>query len=411
MAVQSKLSTFIEELRRRRVFRVAAVYGGVAFVLFQIIDSIFEPLHIPDWIGSLIIILLLVGFPLAVGLAWVFDVTPEGIVRTDRPMTGAGKKGGAQPGSGKPLTSNRALIVIAVLAVAFGVWSRWGGGNGPTGQIRSIAVLPLENLMNDPDQEFFVEAMHDLLITEISKISGLRVISRNSSAHYKGSGKRADLIAAELGVDAVVEGSVYRDGDQVRINAQLIGMRPERHLWAEVYERDLVNIFTLQREIAQTIARQIGLNLGVKSGAGAGQAKVVNPSSFDAYARGRQLWQKRTGSDLVASIDLFKKAISLDSTNALAWSGLADAYAIAPYYAYWPSDSSAKLARHAASRALVLEPDLAQPHATLGMTAAGFHEGLRHFEKALALDPNYATAYHWYANHLEDAGKIDEALV
>ena len=409
MPQQSRLSTFLAELKRRRVFRVAAVYGGVSFVLVQIIDGTFEVMGIPAWVSRLAIILLALGFPLAVGLAWVFDITSEGIVRTDRVSTDSGPKGKVQPSSGKPLTSNRALIVVALLAVAFGLWSRWGGGEATTGQIRSIAVLPLENQMGDPDQEYFVEGMHDLLITELSRLQGLRVISRNSAAYYRGSTKRTEEIAAELQVDAIVEGSVFRGGNQVRINAQLIGMHPERHLWTAVYERDLINILAMQREIAQTIAAEIGLSLGGPAAAGPAPAKTVNPSSYDAYARGRQLWQKRTGPDIMEAIGFFQHAIDLDSTNALAWGGLADAYAITSYYANWPVDSSRALARTAALRALELEPNLAQPHTTLGFLAPDFATREEHFEQALNLDPNYATSYHWYGMALREVGQVEAA--
>jgi len=169
MTQQSTFSVFIAELRRRRVFRVAAVYGGVAFVLFQIIDSIFEPLHIPEWIGSLIIVLLLVGFPLAAGLAWVFDITPEGIVRT---------KGKTRTKQTKPLTGNGALIAVAIAAVAFGIWGRWAGGSngasrGPVTYAKSVAVLPFSNLGNDPDQEFFSDGFTDNILINLYKFSNL----------------------------------------------------------------------------------------------------------------------------------------------------------------------------------------------------------------------------------------------
>ena len=393
----SPLSAFIAELRRRRVFRVAAFYGGIAFVVVQIIDGTFEVMGIPAWVSRLLITLLGLGFPVAIGLAWVFDITPEGIVRTEGQSTG------------KPGTSNRTLIAIAVLAVAFGIWGRWGGQGRSGAQIRSIAVLPLVNQMGDPEQDYFVDGMHDLLITELSRLEGLRVISRNSAVYYRGSAKRTNEIAAELQVDAIVEGSVFRGGDRVRINAQLIGMHPERHLWAEVYERDLTDIFALQRDIARTIAAEIGLSLGGAAATESLPSKSVNPSSFDAYARGRQAWQKRTGPDILESIDFFRHAIDLDSTNALAWSGLADAYAIAPSYTGWPKDSSTTLAREAGLQALELEPNLAQPHATLGLRATTFVAAKDHFEQALALDPNYATIYHWYGLALRDVGDLDQA--
>ncbi|MCH7576151.1 MAG: tetratricopeptide repeat protein [Candidatus Marinimicrobia bacterium] len=391
----SPFPSFIAELRRRRVFRVAAFYGGIAFVIVQIIDGTFEVMGIPAWVSRLVIVFLAIGFPVAMGLAWVFDITPEGIVRTEGSSTG------------KPGTSNRALIAVTIAAIAFGIWG-WMQGGGSTGQIRSIVVLPLENQMGDPEQDYFVDGMHDLLITELSRLDGLRVISRNSAVYYRGSAKRTDEIAAELKVDAIVEGSVFRDGNRVRINAQLIGMHPERHLWAEVYERDLTDIFALQHDIARTIAAEIGLSLGA-SATESLPSKSVNPSSFDAYARGRQAWQKRTGPDILESIDFFHRALEFDSTNALAWSGMADAYAIAPVYTGWPVDSGSTLARKAGLKALELEPNLAQPHATLGLRATTFVAAKYHFEQALVLDPNYATTYHWYGMALRNVGDLEQA--
>ncbi|MEE9161523.1 MAG: hypothetical protein V3U35_01005, partial [Candidatus Neomarinimicrobiota bacterium] len=307
-----KLATFFAELKRRRVFRVAAFYGGIAFVIVQIIDGTFELMGIPAWVGRLVVVLLGLGFPVAMGLAWVFDITPEGIVRTGRFAADTRGQGKSQPGSGRPLTSNRALIVVAVLAVAFGVWSRWGGGDGTSGQIRSIAVLPLENLMGDSEQDYFVDGMHEALTTELSRISALRVIGRTSTMSYKANPKPIPEIAAELNVDAVIEGSVMRDGDMVRITVQLVATRPERHLWVNDYERSMVKILALQKDVAAAIAEEIKITLTPEEAGRLTITETVNPEAYEHYLKGLYFWNKRTGDDILKAKEYFEKAIDLD---------------------------------------------------------------------------------------------------
>ncbi|MCH7575993.1 MAG: tetratricopeptide repeat protein [Candidatus Marinimicrobia bacterium] len=396
MEQQSGLSAFIAELRRRRVFRVAAFYGGIAFVMFQIIDSIFEPLHIPEWIGSLIIILLLVGFPIAVGLAWIFDITPEGIVRTEGRSTG------------KPGTSNRALIAVTIAAVAFGIWGKWGG-DGTNGAIRSLVVLPLDNLSNDPDQQFFVDGMHDILTSELSKVQGLTVISRNSAMFYGGKNIPTARIVQELGVDAIVEGSVLRAGERVRITVQLIDARTDKHLWSDNFDRDLVDIFALHSEVARAITEQVAATLQGGVTYAPTTTKKIDPRALDEYVRGRSLWNKRTGESLSAAITHFKAAIAYDSTSALAWSALAEAYALAPPYMEMGADIAATMTRQAAQNAISLEPGLAQPYVALGFVTDLLTEAEPYYQKAIALDPNYATAYHWYGMALFFQGNLSGA--
>ncbi|GAH45629.1 unnamed protein product, partial [marine sediment metagenome] len=220
----SQLSAFLSELRQRRVFRVAIVYAGVAFIIFQIVDATFEPLHLPDWASTLIIIILVLGFPVAVGMAWAFDLTAEGLVRA---------KIKREPTAAKAqhhiVIGNKTLAVIALLAVIAAAWS-WLREPSPDGApIRSIAVLPLDDLMGDPAEDYFVEGMHDAIISNLSRLSALTVISRTSAMLYKDSDLRVPEIARELGVDAIVEGSVLKAGDRVRITAQLIHGATDEH--------------------------------------------------------------------------------------------------------------------------------------------------------------------------------------
>ena len=324
---QSRVSTFVSELRRRRVFRVAAFYGGIAFVIVQIIDGTFEVMGIPAWVSRLMITLLALGFPVAMALAWVFDITPEGIVRTDRASIDSERKGKVLPSSGKPLTSNRALIVVAVVAVAFGVWSRWGD-DGTTGLIRSIAVLPLVNLMNDPDQDYFVDGMHEALTAELSRISALRVIGRTSTMSYKANPKPISEIAAELNVDAVIEGSVLRDGDRVRITVQLVATRPERHLWSDSYDRDLRDILELHSDVARAIAQEIKVALTPEEEARLAKSKAVHPEAYQAYLLGMYHGHQFDLPGIEKGIEYLMEATIIDPDYGDAFSGLAWHYIV-----------------------------------------------------------------------------------
>ncbi len=385
----SRFGQFVDELRRRRVFRVAAFYGGIAFVIVQIIDGTFEVMGIPAWVSRLLITLLAIGFPIAIGLAWVFDITSEGIVRTEGRPTG------------KPLTGNGALIAVAIAAVAFGIWGRWGGepssAASDLGAIRSIVVLPLDNNMGDPDQDYFVDGMTEALTHQLSKFPGLKVISRTSAIRYKNSSKTVPEIAAELGVDAVVEGSVFKAANKVRITAQLIDGRSDAHLWSSEYERSLEDIMSLHRDVARAIAKEIDLILSPEAEARLSEARPVNPEAFDLYIRGRHKWNKRTGDDLLEAQRLFKAALDIDPAYALAHSALAESYPLLPQYAGMDEERGYALGRAAAQQAIKFDPTLAQPYAALGLMAEEVDSAAYYFDKAIALNPNYGTTYHWYA--------------
>ncbi|MCH8837986.1 MAG: tetratricopeptide repeat protein [Candidatus Marinimicrobia bacterium] len=409
------LTAFMQELRRRRVFRVAAFYGGIAFVIVQIIDGTFEVMGVPAWVSRLLIVLLAAGFPVAMGLAWVFDVTPEGIVRTERPMTDPGSKGSAQPGSGKPLTSNRALIAIAILAVAFGIWGRWGGG-GAVGVIRSIAVLPLSNLMNDPSQDYFVDGMHEALIAELSKISALRVIGRTSTMSYKANPKPIPEIAAELNVDAVIEGSVLRDGDRVRITVQLVATRPERHLWSDSYDRDLRDILILHSDVAVAIARQIELTIAPEHASRpTASPATVNSEAYNYVLLGNSYADRDfSRENFEIALDMFTRAAALDSTYALAYAGQAEIHENMYWFHYDHSPERILLAREALSKAERLAPDDPNVLFVKGMYLyhcyLDYEGALHEFDKIRAVWPNHPELDFGYAAVLRRQGKMEESV-
>lgn len=315
-----------------------------------------------------------------------------------------------------------AVALLLLLALAAAEWSQRHSVRAPFAPIRSIAVLPLENLTGDPGQRYFSDGMTDALITDLAQIGSLRVISRTSTMHYRDSGKTLPEIARELGVDAVVEGSVVRSGDRVRINAQLIQAPTDHHLWARSYERDIKDVLALQGELARTIASEVQIQLTPKEQARLETSRPVNPDAYEAYLKGRFFWNKRNKEAINKSIEYFNDAIRLDSGYAAAYAGLADAYnstgcgraaglAIA---------EAAPKAKAAALKAVELDDSSAEAHAALGHVRECFEADRsgaeNEYKRAIALNPNYATAHHWYAHLLlgwrdqEGLDQIQQAL-
>ncbi len=307
-----------------------------------------------------------------------------------------------------------ALVLLAVLiGLNVGGWREriFGGGSKP---IRSLAVLPLENLSGDPEQDYFADGMTEALITELGKISALRVISRQSVMRYKDTDKPVPEIARELNVDAVVEGSVLRDGERVRITTQLIRAMPERHLWAESYERDLSDVLALQGEVARAIAREIKVVVTPAEETRLASARPVNPEAYEAYLKGRYFWNKRTREELMKGLGYFQQAIERDPAFALAYAGLANSYLLLPQYNLAPPREVMPKAKAALMKALALDDTLGEAYTSLAAIKQIYEwdwaGAERAFNRALELDPNYATAHQWYAEYLRTMGRHDEAI-
>jgi TolB-like protein/DNA-binding winged helix-turn-helix (wHTH) protein/Tfp pilus assembly protein PilF len=313
----------------------------------------------------------------------------------------------------------RGLIVAVALVLSWAILSVWlfrSRAPAPTG-IRSIAVLPLENLSGDASQNYFADGMTDELITDLAQISALRVISRTSVMVYKGARKPLPQIARELNVDAVVEGTVLRSGDQVRITAQLIEASTDRHLWSQSYKGELRDTLALQNRVAGAIADQIRINLTPREQAALKNVKVVNPEAYESYLKGRYFWNKRTADGLKVALAYFKQAIEEDPKYAQAYSGLADTYALLGDWQYavmTPKEAFPK-AKVAAIKALELDSSLGEAHNSLAFVLDGFDWDFdsagKEFQRAIELNPGYATAHHWYAWHLSLLGRFDEAIV
>ncbi len=281
-------------------------------------------------------------------------------------------------------------------------------------KITSLAVLPLENLMEDTRQDYFVQGMHEALITELSRIGALRVISRTSTVRYKGTDRPLEEIAEELNVDALIEGSVLRSGDELRITAQLIGLDPERHLWVNSYERQLRDVLALQSEIARNIAQEIQVTLTPEEKERLTGARPVEPDAYQAYLKGRHHWGRRTAADFQRSVEYFQEAIEKDPDYALAYVGLADAHILRGGSGLSSSTEAFEEARTLLLKALEIDRSSAEAHTSLALVKGGFDwdwaGAERGFEHAILLSPNYSTAHHWRSMFLKVLARDEEAI-
>jgi eukaryotic-like serine/threonine-protein kinase len=282
------------------------------------------------------------------------------------------------------------------------------------GSIESIVVLPLEDLGRDPEEEYFADGMTEALIAGLAKIGSLRVISRTSAMQYKGTRAPLPQIARELHVDAVIEGSVLRSGDRVRITARLIEAATDRNLWAETYERDLGDILALQSEVARAIAGEIQIRLTPQEQASLARVWSVDAGAYQLYLKGRYQWEKRSEESLRRAHEYFRQAIDRDPTYAAAYAGLADYYITLANFNLMAAAEAFPKAKAAAARALDLDPSLAEAHTSMG-SIRGSYEWDRagaeeSFKRAIELNPNYATAHHWHADHLVTLKRFDEGL-
>jgi TolB-like protein/DNA-binding winged helix-turn-helix (wHTH) protein/Flp pilus assembly protein TadD len=337
------------------------------------------------------------------------------------PVTGHGPQpggaGSTVPAKRRPRPTSRVIMALAVvlgLAILSVLLFRSSGHRSAA--IRSLAVLPLENLSGDDSQNYFSDGMTDELITDLAQISALRVISRTSVMVYKGARKPLPQIARELNVDAVVEGTVLRAGDQVRITAQLIDASTDKHLWSQSYHGELRDTLALQDRVARAIADQIQINLTPREQAALKSVRVVNPEAYESYLKGRYFWNKRTADGLRVALAYFNQAIEEDPKYAQAYSGLADTYALLGDWQYavmTPKEAYPK-AKTAALRAVELDSALGEAHNSLAFVLDGFDwdldAGGKEFRRAIELNPGYATAHHWYAWHLALFGRYAEAI-
>ena len=385
---------FFAELKRRNVYKVAVAYAVAGWALSQGIAQVLPVFDVPNWAIRLIVLLIIIGLPVALSLAWAFELTPEGIKRTDAAdAVGQHSRG-------------HTWIYIVVIAAAFSIGlfflGRFSAGNktaSPAGiSNKSIAVLPFDNLSRDPDNAYFCEGVQDEILTRLAKVADLKVISRTSTQHFKSTPDNLPEIARQLGVAHILEGSVQKAGDQVRVNVQLINAMTDAHLWADTYDRKLTDIFAVETDIAKTVADTLQAKLSGSEKSSMAKTPTVNPEAYELYLKGRFFWNKRTGDDLRKSIEYLKQAIAKDPGYALAYAALADSYGLLRFYGGASPAESVVRAEAAAKKALELDDSLAEAHASLGLIATeelDLNRAVKEQERAIQLNPNYATAHHW----------------
>jgi len=358
---------FFSDLKRRNVYKVAVAYAVVGWVIAQIATQIFPFLEIPNWVVRLVIVLIAIGFPIALVLAWAFEVTPQGIERTEVADTMP-----AAPGKKK-----HAWIYIVVIGAAISVGlffvGRYTAGSGTPRQSeaatvsnKSIAVLPFKNLSSDKENAYFAQGIQDEILTRLAKIGALKVISRTSTSHFASSPQNLPEIARQLGVANLLEGSVQKAHDAVHVNVQLIRAATDDHLWAESYDRKLDDIFAVEKEVAQSIAASLNAKLTGAEEQAIAQKPTTNPAAYDAYLRGNtQFWEINEQS-LLAAEKSYQEAVSLDREFAIAWAALARLDAVL----YLVNDTTA--ARRAAAEQALNEAEHLQPQAAETKVARGY---------------------------------------
>ncbi|MCJ7557236.1 MAG: hypothetical protein MUP90_10035 [Gammaproteobacteria bacterium] len=430
------LQNLFQELSRRNVFRVGIAYGVIAWVVAQVAELALDSFDAPGWVIKTLLLLLALGAPLVMLIAWAYELTPEGVKKekdVDRSQS---------------ITHHTAhkldYIIIGTLVVAVGLLladkfllrepvqtsaadqapaqvqtqpSKQPAAPTPAKAVQqSIAVLPFVDMSPNKDQEYFSDGIAEELLNVLVKIKGVKVASRTSSFAFKGKDMGIPEIAQELNVDNVLEGSVRKAGDTVRITAQLIDVRTDRHLWSETYDRKLEDVFAVQDEIARKIVAALTLTLGAGEQAALAQSHQAteNLEAYQLYLRGRALWQRRGGDNINKAIPLFKEATDLDPAFARAWSALAAAHLTLPVYD--PSADRADEWRDAESlarQALSLDPDIAEALAVMAdLTRAKgqWQQADAYYHRAMALEPGSVTPVLWYAEFLLDVGRVKEGL-
>ena len=420
------MQSLFTELRRRNVVKVAVAYAIVAWLLIQIIVSVEEPLNLPDWTDSFIIVVLGIGFVVALLLSWAYELTPDGVERT---------KSVPLPENMTNVTGRKldfAIIALLVAAVGFMFVENYvfqDDTAGPDAEAPvaattseavgiediSIAVLPFLSMSDDPEQEYFSDGISEELLNLLAHIPNLRVPSRTSSFSFKGQDTDLPTIAAALNVSHVLEGSVRKAGDEIRITAQLIEVATDSHLWSETYTRELTNVFTIQDEIAAHVVEALRIELFGEKVVVRDGYRTDNPDAHDAYLLGQHRSLSRNIEALLEAREFFQTAIDLDPDYAAAYAGLAKTYHVLHLYGAIDYDDAIAGARPALDRALELDPELSEAYSTRAFSStfmeANAAAAEADFLTAIELNPNSSDAPHWHSQQLAFLqGRLEEGL-
>lgn len=423
------MSKLMDELRRRHVFKVAIAYLVAGWLVLQVTDVLAGLIGLPDWTLKLVGFLVALGLPVVLLFSWVFEITPEGLKR-EKDLAG---DEGARQHAGRRLNLAIALLmVIAVPLVTVQIISRGGIGalilpdSAPEIQSRvdasglalpdydSVAVLPFVNMSADPENEYFSDGLSEELLNLLVEVRGLRVPSRTSSFAFKGQNVELGVIGKALGVNHVLEGSVRKSGDRIRVTAQLIDVKTDAHIWSETYDRQMADIFDIQDDIAARIVAALRASLGGQGVLPQRQQPTENLQAYDLYLQGLKLFGQR-GDGLGAAVDLLEEAVALDPDFAAAWATLAAVRSV--IWDYIPQTDKAEeleASRVAAQRALALDPQSSLATAVLAnfdvlQSPFRWNRGLKRFEEGIARHPRDASLRLWYGLSLMSTGHLEEA--
>jgi TolB-like protein/Tfp pilus assembly protein PilF len=403
---------FFAELKRRNVYKVVVAYAVVAWLLIQAASILLPTFEAPPWVMKVLVLVIMLGFPAVLIFSWAFEITPEGIKLESEvaPNKSVTRK------TGRKLVAMTAILAVIAAGLFVFQYIRSQSSTSvvvPLIPNKSIAVLPFDNLSRDPDNAYFCEGVQDEILTRLAKVADLKVISRTSTQHFKSAPENLPAIAKQLGVMHILEGSVQKANDQVRVNVQLINAMTDAHLWADTFDRKLTDIFAVESEIAKTIAETLQAKITGSEKSSIAKAPTANPEAYELYLKGRFFWNKRSGVDLRKAIEFFNQAIAKDPNYALAYAGLADSYLLLPNYGGAPTADVIPPARAAVAKALELDDSLAEAHASLGLLDTldlRLERAITHMERAVQLKPNYATGYHWLGLGHLSLGHFDQAI-
>jgi len=404
---------FWQELKRRKVIRVITVYAAAAFVIIELTNNITEPLSLPEWVPTLVIVLLAIGFLISIVMSWIFDITPEGVIKT--------KSVKKDQKTEKPVASNGwkiatgVSIVVIIGLVIFNVVGDKTKTKNIAGLEKSIAVLPFENWNSDEEYAHMGDAIANEINTQLAKIKEFHIFSYTSSSQYKGSDKPSiTQIGKELGANFIIEGTIERQKEEVSIHVQVIQAKNDDHIWAHEFKDKWNNIFIIRSEIALRIAEELKAALSTEEIEKLEIKPTENVEAYDLYMKGRYYWNSRTKEGVMKSIEYFKQAIELDNEYALAYSGLADAYHILGDWYYMDPDSALKKARLFAFQSILIDNEIAEPYATLGniFWQMSFEYELAElmYKHSLQINPYYSSANQCYALFLTSLGRFKEAF-
>src|SRR5438270_5289642 len=404
-----KIDNFFAELKRRNVYKVAFAYIVAGWALSQGIAQVFPVFDIPNWVIRLIVLLIIIGLPIALVLAWTLEITPEGIKRTET--------ADAMPAATRKKKHAWIYVVVIGAAISIGLFFLGRYSAPLTASLarttsKSIAVLPFSDLSPNRDQESFADGMAEEILNALAHIKDLKVVGRASSFYYKGKNVSLKQIGSELGVANVLEGSVRKQGEQVRITSALTRAADGLQLWSKTYNGTLANIFDLQESFARDIAGELNVVLADPSEARLVDKPTDNPQAYALFIEAQTLVSWRIGDSLPRAIALLEEATRLDPNFARAWAKLAVALAVEPQYAAADWQTNWAAAEPAARRAIALDPKSAEAYAALGyidFSRRRYVEMVEPAQRAIAIDPNNVTANFWLANQLAATGRTTEA--